>query len=99
MGDHLSVFWTRVIGYVKRGKGEGEGRGERERKESGKGEGQGRGRDGDVEVGVNISPVNSVAWAPHEYGLILACASSDGFISVLTYKGTFFPLSPFHGTR
>lgn len=30
--------------------------------------------------------VNSVAWAPHELGAILACASSDGKISVLTFK-------------
>ncbi|KAJ1550352.1 GTPase-activating protein S13, partial [Nowakowskiella sp. JEL0078] len=32
----------------------------------------------------NVSfEVNAVTWAPHEYGLILACASSDGRISVL----------------
>lgn len=31
--------------------------------------------------------VNSVAWAPHEHGLILACASSDGKASILTHKG------------
>lgn len=31
------------------------------------------------------SSVNAVAWAPHEYGLVLACASSDGAISILTY--------------
>eukprot|EP00300_Choanocystis_sp_HF-7_P041837 c8623_g1_i1.p1 GENE.c8623_g1_i1~~c8623_g1_i1.p1 ORF type:complete len:325 (+),score=50.73 c8623_g1_i1:104-976(+) len=30
--------------------------------------------------------VNSVAFAPHEYGLILACASSDGQVTVLTYR-------------
>lgn len=30
--------------------------------------------------------VNSVAWAPHDIGLVLACASSDGHISVLTWK-------------
>ncbi|KAH9927664.1 protein transporter SEC13 [Fomitopsis serialis] len=30
--------------------------------------------------------VNSVSWAPHELGAILACASSDGTISVLTFK-------------
>ena len=33
------------------------------------------------------SSVNSISWAPHDYGLILACASSDGRISVLEYKG------------
>ena len=30
--------------------------------------------------------VNSISWAPHEFGLILACASSDGKVSVLEYK-------------
>ncbi|KAJ3088178.1 GTPase-activating protein S13 [Quaeritorhiza haematococci] len=29
---------------------------------------------------------NSISWAPHEYGLILACASSDGKVSLLTCK-------------
>ena len=31
--------------------------------------------------------VNSIDWAPHEYGLILIAGSSDGKISVLTYQG------------
>ena len=30
--------------------------------------------------------INSVSLAPHELGAILACASSDGKISVLTFK-------------
>ncbi|KZT03050.1 protein transporter SEC13 [Laetiporus sulphureus 93-53] len=30
--------------------------------------------------------VNSVSWAPHELGAMLACASSDGTLSVLTFK-------------
>lgn len=30
--------------------------------------------------------MNSVAWAPHEFGLVLACASSDGRVSILEYK-------------
>ena len=30
--------------------------------------------------------VNAVAWAPHEHGLALACASSDGSISVITHR-------------
>jgi protein transport protein SEC13 len=34
-----------------------------------------------------VDLVNSVSWAPHELGAILACASSDGKISVLTFKG------------
>jgi len=33
------------------------------------------------------SSVNSVCWAPHELGLILAAGSSDGTISVITYTG------------
>eukprot|EP01119_Soliformovum_irregulare_P008444 TRINITY_DN21560_c0_g1_i1.p1 TRINITY_DN21560_c0_g1~~TRINITY_DN21560_c0_g1_i1.p1 ORF type:complete len:308 (-),score=56.73 TRINITY_DN21560_c0_g1_i1:37-960(-) len=33
------------------------------------------------------SSVNSVQFAPHEFGLSLAAASSDGTISVLTFKG------------
>ncbi|XKL64745.1 hypothetical protein PGB90_004831 [Kerria lacca] len=32
------------------------------------------------------SSVNSISWAPHEFGLVLACGSLDGTISVLTYK-------------
>lgn len=30
--------------------------------------------------------MNSVAFAPHELGLMLAAASSDGSISILTYQ-------------
>lgn len=33
--------------------------------------------------------VNSVSWAPHELGAMLACASSDGKISVLTFKSEY----------
>lgn len=40
---------------------------------------------------VNGNSVNSVSWAPHELGAILACASSDGKISVLTFKGVVLP--------
>lgn len=29
--------------------------------------------------------VNSIAWAPHEHGLCLACASSSGNVSILEY--------------
>ncbi|XP_063216387.1 protein SEC13 homolog [Bacillus rossius redtenbacheri] len=36
------------------------------------------------EYGNHDSSVNSVAWAPHEFGLLLACGSSDGSISVLS---------------
>ncbi|GMP35272.1 hypothetical protein CsSME_00007781 [Camellia sinensis var. sinensis] len=34
----------------------------------------------------HISSLNSIAWAPHELGLCLACGSSDGNISVLTTR-------------
>ncbi|KIK21951.1 hypothetical protein PISMIDRAFT_532766 [Pisolithus microcarpus 441] len=30
--------------------------------------------------------MNSISWAPHELGAILACASSNGKISVLTFN-------------
>lgn len=39
-----------------------------------------------VEHTPHTASVNSIAWAPHEYGLVLACGSSDGKISVLTAK-------------
>ncbi|KAF9039143.1 protein transporter SEC13 [Panaeolus papilionaceus] len=35
---------------------------------------------------LHTASVNSVSWAPHELGAILACASSDGRVSVLTFK-------------
>lgn len=31
--------------------------------------------------------MNSVCWGPYEFGLILACGSSDGAISLLTFTG------------
>ncbi len=31
--------------------------------------------------------VNTVAWAPSEFGLIFACGSSDGAISVVSLNG------------
>lgn len=31
--------------------------------------------------------VNSIAWASHEFSLCLACGSSDGTVSILTYHG------------
>ena len=33
-----------------------------------------------------LGSVNSVSWAPHEYGLVLAAGSSDGKVSILTWK-------------
>jgi len=35
---------------------------------------------------LHTASVNSVSWAPHELGAILVCASSDGKLSVLTFK-------------
>ncbi|KAG1800800.1 WD40-repeat-containing domain protein [Suillus plorans] len=35
---------------------------------------------------LHAASVNSVSWAPHELGAMLACASSDGKLSVLTFK-------------
>ena len=31
--------------------------------------------------------VNSISWAPHEFGLMLACGASDGAVSVLSTTG------------
>lgn len=41
--------------------------------------------------------VNSVAWAPHELGLMLAAASSDGSIAVISLgpAGALLPTLPF----
>jgi protein transport protein SEC13 len=30
--------------------------------------------------------VNAICWSPHEYGLLLACASSDGRVTVIEYR-------------
>jgi len=35
---------------------------------------------------LHTSSVNSIAWAPHELGALLACASSDGKVSILEFK-------------
>jgi len=40
--------------------------------------------------------VNSVAWAPHSLGLILAAGSADGSVTVLTYQEN---LKSWHTTR
>lgn len=45
--------------------------------------------------------VNSIAWAPYELGPILACASSDGKISVINFQNdgaTDASVFPAHGT-
>ncbi|CUA71456.1 Protein transport protein SEC13 [Ustilago maydis 521] [Rhizoctonia solani] len=38
------------------------------------------------EHSLHTASVNSISWAPHELGAIVACASSDGKLSVLTFK-------------
>lgn len=35
---------------------------------------------------VHTGSINSVQWAPQEYGALLLCASSDGKVSVVEYK-------------
>ena len=35
-----------------------------------------------LQVGSGVS-VNSVCWAPHEFGLVLGCASADGTVTIL----------------
>lgn len=42
------------------------------------------------------SSVNSIDWAPHEVGLVLACGSSDSYISVLTHTGDKWEHVKFH---
>ena len=37
--------------------------------------------------------INSIAWSPQEFGLSLACGSSDGYISVITHRGCAASLS------
>lgn len=38
---------------------------------------------------LNFFPVNSICWAPHEYGLMLACGASDGAVSIISHVGKF----------
>lgn len=35
---------------------------------------------------LHTASINSIAWAPHELGLILAVGSSDGTVSILEYS-------------
>jgi protein transport protein SEC13 len=39
--------------------------------------------------------MNSISWAPHEYGLILAAAASDGKIIILEYRSDAWVQSGF----
>ena len=36
---------------------------------------------------VDCFPVNAISWASPDYGLMLACGSSDGSISIITSSG------------
>ncbi|KAH0558855.1 GTPase-activating protein S13 [Trichoglossum hirsutum] len=56
-----------------------------------------------LQPGTELTPpptkVNIVSWAPHESGCLLACASSDGNVSVLEFKDNssehkIFPAHP-----
>lgn len=38
---------------------------------------------------VFLYAVNSIQWAPHEWGLILACGSSDESFSIISTSGQF----------
>jgi protein transport protein SEC13 len=40
--------------------------------------------------------VNIVSWAPHESGCLLACASSDGQVSVLEFRDNSWTHQMFH---
>lgn len=42
--------------------------------------------------------VNTVSWSPHEAGCLLACASSDGCVSVLEFRENSTTASPFEHT-
>ncbi|KAK4689585.1 protein transport protein SEC13, partial [Tremellales sp. Uapishka_1] len=58
------------------------------------GPGQGKGSGGELQDGwerikehsLHSASVNAVAWAPYDLGPILACASSDGKVSVLGFQ-------------
>ncbi|KAF8516508.1 protein transporter SEC13 [Gautieria morchelliformis] len=61
-------------------------------KEQSQGQAQGGGFGGWAKIkehSLHNASVNSVSWAPHELGAIVACASSDGKLSVLTFKNIF----------
>jgi len=73
------------------------------------GSGQGKGSGGELQDGwerikehtLHTASVNSIAWAPYDLGPILACASSDGKISVLSFQNdgsTDASIFPAHGT-
>ncbi|CAD6567232.1 MAG: GTPase-activating protein S13 [Tremellales sp. Tagirdzhanova-0007] len=73
------------------------------------GRGQGMGSGGELQDGwerikehtLHSASVNSITWAPYDLGPMLACASSDGKISVLSFQNdgsTEASIFPSHGT-
>lgn len=48
---------------------------------------------------LHTASVNIVSWSPHESGCLLACASSDGSVSVLEFKDNSWEhkIFPAHG--
>jgi protein transport protein SEC13 len=45
---------------------------------------------------LHTASVNIVSWAPHESGCLLACASSDGQVSVLEFRDNSWTHQIFH---
>ncbi|KAK5787599.1 hypothetical protein VI817_010096 [Penicillium citrinum] len=45
---------------------------------------------------LHTASVNMVSWAPHESGCLLACASSDGSVSVLEFRDNNWTHQTFH---
>lgn len=45
---------------------------------------------------LHTASVNMVCWAPHELGCLLACASSDGQVSVLEFRDNSWTHQIFH---
>lgn len=45
---------------------------------------------------LHTASVNIVSWAPHESGCVLACASSDGQVSVLEFRDNSWTHQMFH---
>lgn len=45
---------------------------------------------------LHTASVNMVSWAPHESGCLLACASSDGHVSVLEFRDNNWTHQSFH---
>ena len=43
--------------------------------------------------------VNAISWASPDYGLMLACGSSDGSISILSSSGLYSVLNSFSESR